>query len=229
MTSLTQEDTQAGRRVRLSGAERREQILDVTKAIAFDRGFHAVSIEAVAREAGISRPVVYTHFEDLAGLLEALIDRESERALNQLAEVLPKQLDASDPTDQLLAALRGYLEAVQSDPLTWRLVLMPPEGAPEALRERITTGRSAVVALLAEPRRPGLRLGRPFARSGADRAHAVGARRRGRPPHPHGPRAFQRRSRAGSRALAPRSVPLAGLSSPAGRSSGRRGMIAGQR
>lgn len=156
MTSITEDKrVPAGRRTRLSGPARREQILEVTKAIAFNRGFHAVSIEAVAREAGISRPVVYTHFEDLGGLLEALIDRESARALAQLGDVLPKQLDTSDPRAQLIAALRGYLEAVASDPLTWRLVLMPPEGAPEVLRERIAAGRGAIVALLAELVRQG--------------------------------------------------------------------------
>jgi hypothetical protein len=40
--------------------------------------------------------------------------------------------------------------------VTWRLVLMPPEGAPEVLRERIARGRDAVVAVLAEFVRPGL-------------------------------------------------------------------------
>ncbi len=146
MTSLTQ----TGRRARLSGAERREQILDVTKELAFERGFHAVSIEVVAREAGISRPVVYNHFDDLPGLLEALIDRESQRALQQLAAVLPKDFGPSETVDQMLAALRDYLEVVEADPLTWRLVLMPPEGAPEILRERIAQGRTGVIALLTE-------------------------------------------------------------------------------
>lgn len=153
--SVTQPQTRGSARTRLSGAERREQILDVTKALAFERGFHAVSIEAVAREAGISRPIVYNHFEDLPGLLEALVDRESQRALAQLGEVVPKQLDRSDPRSQLLAALRGYLEAVEADPNTWRLVLMPQEGAPEILRERIAIGRQAVVAVLAELVRQG--------------------------------------------------------------------------
>src|SRR4051794_28532105 len=50
---------------RLPAAERREQLLDVTKAMVAARGFHAVSIEAVAREAGVSRPIVYGHFDDL--------------------------------------------------------------------------------------------------------------------------------------------------------------------
>ena len=133
----------------MSSAERREQLLDVTKAIVAERGFHAVSIEAVAREAGITRPVVYGHFQDLQTLLEALVEREGERALAQLAKVLPTDLTTGDPRELLLAGMGGYLEAVQADPVTWRLVLMPPEGAPPVLRERVERGRAAVVAALA--------------------------------------------------------------------------------
>ena len=70
----------------MTGAERREQLLDATKAIAVADGFHAVSIEAVARAAGITRPIVYGHFEDLGGRLVALVERESRRALAQLPE-----------------------------------------------------------------------------------------------------------------------------------------------
>ena len=111
---------------RMTGAERREQLLDATKAIVVADGFHAVSIEAVARAAGITRPIVYGHFRDLGGLLEALVERESRRALSQLPETY----------DDLLAALTAYLGAVKSDPDTWRLVLMPQEGAPRLLHER---------------------------------------------------------------------------------------------
>jgi AcrR family transcriptional regulator len=141
----------------MSAPERREQLLDVTKEIVGEQGFHAVSIEAVAREAGITRPIVYEHFGDLPGLLEAMVDREGARALAQLGLVLPSGIEAGgSPRRDLLAALRGYLEAVNADPVTWRLVLMPPEGAPPVLRERITAGRDAVVATLAGLVRPGL-------------------------------------------------------------------------
>jgi AcrR family transcriptional regulator len=134
---------------RMTAEQRREQLLDATKAIVAERGFHAVSIEAVARKAGITRPIVYGHFRDLAGLLEALIDRESDRARSQLEAVLPEHLAPGDPVKQLLASLRGYLEVVRSDPATWRLVLMPPEGAPEALHDRIASGRAEVIGQLA--------------------------------------------------------------------------------
>jgi len=146
---------------RLPAAARREQLLDVTKAMVAAHGFHAVSIEAVAREAGVSRPIVYGHFDDLQGLLEALVLRESARALEQLAEVLPGDLTAGDPCTLLLTGLRGYLEAVRDDPDTWRLVLMPPEGAPALLRDLLGRGRGAVVAHLADAARPGLGSGGP--------------------------------------------------------------------
>src|SRR3954453_12886509 len=130
---------------RMTGPQRREQLLDATKAIVLADGFHAVSIEAVARAAGITRPFVSGPFEDLGGLLEALVERESRRALAQLPEAY----------DDLLAALTAYLHAVRTDPDTWRLVLMPQEGPPRLLHERIAAGRAAVIARLAAAIAPG--------------------------------------------------------------------------
>jgi AcrR family transcriptional regulator len=132
----------------MRASARREHLLDVTKALVAEAGFHGVSIEAVARRAGITRPIVYRHFGDLTALLEALVKRETARALAQLRAFMPSEL-GGDPRESLVAALRGYLQAVESDPVTWRLVLVPPEGAPGLLRERIAAGRSAVVAQLA--------------------------------------------------------------------------------
>ncbi len=136
---------------RMNAGARREHLLDAAKAVVAGHGFHAVSIEAVARAAGITRPIVYRHFADLAELLDALVDRETKRALAQLQGFMPAaDGDGDDPRPDLLAALDGYLRAVGDDPVTWRLVLMPPEGAPGLLGERIAAGRAAVVAQLAQ-------------------------------------------------------------------------------
>ena len=143
----------------MTAQARREQLLDATKALVDRAGFHAVSIEAVAREAGITRPIVYGHFRDLPGLLEALVDREGDRALAQLDELLPKDLESGDPRELLLAAQEAYLRAAQGDPATWKLVLMPPEGAPDILRERIAEGRAQVVGQLAQAVAPLFRPG----------------------------------------------------------------------
>jgi AcrR family transcriptional regulator len=146
----------------MSAAARREQLLDVTKTLVGEQGFHDLSIEAIAKRAGITRPVIYAHFEDLDGLLEAMLEREALRALTQLGAIMPQELPAGGERRQaLLGALQGYLEAIQSDPVTWRLVLMPPEGAPHMLREQVERGRDAVVATLAQVVGPGLAPERP--------------------------------------------------------------------
>lgn len=142
--------TNATQRPRLPREQRREQLLDVTKQVVGEHGMHAVSIDRVAREAGVSRPIIYEHFNDLNGLLSALLEREATRALEQLNEFMPTDAGVgTELLDILMAALTGYLEAVRADPITWRLVLMPPEGAPEFLRSRVELGRAAVVAQLA--------------------------------------------------------------------------------
>ncbi len=130
------------KRPRMTAEQRREQILDVTREIVDEHGFHAVTIDGVARAAGITRPVVYGHFDDLPGLLHALIEREAERATAQLAAALPRPAPGGAPTELLVGALEDWLEAVQAEPATWRMVLMPPEGAPKELHEGIAQSRA---------------------------------------------------------------------------------------
>ena len=92
----------------MSAAERREQLLDVTKLLVGEQGFHNLSIEAIAKHAGITRPVIYQHFEDLDALLEAMLEREALRALTQLGAIMPEELPAGgERKDALLGALRG--------------------------------------------------------------------------------------------------------------------------
>jgi AcrR family transcriptional regulator len=139
---------------RMTASARREQLLDVTAQMIAEAGFQAVSIQSVARRAGISRPIVYEHFGDLTGLLEALVEREVERALAQVAETELGDLSVGNPPELMLDSLRAYLDAVERHPDTWRLVLMPPEGAPELLRTSIISGRAAVLERLAQAVRP---------------------------------------------------------------------------
>src|SRR3954451_10946593 len=120
---------------RMTGAARREQILDVTKEIVEESGFHAVSIDRVARAAGVTRPVVYTHFGDLDGLLNALVDRGNQGTLEALSRTVPAP--GGRPEDVLFASLRRFLETVQSAPVTWRLALLPTESSPALLSDRI--------------------------------------------------------------------------------------------
>jgi AcrR family transcriptional regulator len=144
---------------RLSGEDRRAQILDITVAIIAKEGFEAVSIQSVSTAAGISRPIVYEHFGDLDGLLDAVVKREMEAAMEQVDETRLRDLQEGDPTELMLESLGLFLAAVKDHPDTWRLVLMPPEGAPASLRRSIRRGRAGVLEGLAHSVRAGLKPG----------------------------------------------------------------------
>ena len=134
---------------RMSAEARREQVLEAAKQVVAESGFAATTIEAVARRAGITRPIVYARFGDLEGLLDALVERAGEKALTDLARVMPSDVEPDGAYDALLRAFAAYLDVASADPQTWALLLSPPAGAPASLAERIEIGRSAVIAQLA--------------------------------------------------------------------------------
>lgn len=136
---------------RLPLAQRREQLLDAAQAVALERGFHAVSVDGVAKACGVTRPVVYGVFEDRTALLSALFARGEERALAGLARVFPEVPgpdDDVDPDALLLRGITAYLETVAADPGTWRIILVPPEGAPPELAERVNAQRRVMLRTL---------------------------------------------------------------------------------
>jgi AcrR family transcriptional regulator len=139
----------------MSASARREQVLDAAMEIVGAEGFQGVSIQSVARKAGITRPIVYEHFGSLHGLLDALVKREMRQALGQVSATALSDLGGGDPTELMLESLRTYLAAVEQHPRTWRLVLTPPEGAPELLRKRIVRGRAEVLKSLTDAVSPG--------------------------------------------------------------------------
>lgn len=132
----------------MTGAARRDQLLDVTTELVSSGGFRQITIQSVAERAGITRRIVYEHFGDLPGLLDAVVEREMTRALSQVSETALTDLSEGSPVELMIESLRAFLQTVQTHPTTWRLVLMPPEGAPELMRERIAEGRGAVLEQL---------------------------------------------------------------------------------
>lgn len=129
---------------RLPPEQRREQLLDAALAVIERDGYDGISIDAIAREADVTRPVVYGVFKGLGELLYALLDRQEERALNQLFGALPTDLGLEDPDAYLTAAVRHLIEIVGDDPHTWRPILLSGEGTPLVVRDRIARDRDVV-------------------------------------------------------------------------------------
>jgi len=128
---------------------RREQLLDAALTVIVRDGYDAISVDAIAREAGVTRPVVYGVFDGLGPLLAALLDRQQQRALGQLAAALPAQPDLADLGGVVVQTARRLIEQVRSDPMTWQPILLAPHNVPEQVRERIAADREEVTARLA--------------------------------------------------------------------------------
>jgi AcrR family transcriptional regulator len=127
---------------RLPPEQRREQLLDAALDVITQQGYAGVSIEAVARLAGVTRPVVYDHFPNLGRLLHALVEREERWALAQLEQVVPADPGNASPPELLVQGVDRFLEAVLARPNTWRIILLPIEGTPSIIREQVQTNQA---------------------------------------------------------------------------------------
>jgi AcrR family transcriptional regulator len=125
--------------------QRREQLIDAALEVILERGYARVSIEAIARTAGITRPVVYDHFPNLNRLLHAVIEREERISLEQLDQVVPDEPGEQEPRDLLAEGLTHFLAAVRTRPATWRIILLPLEGTPPIVRQHVQAGRARVL------------------------------------------------------------------------------------
>jgi len=72
----------------MTGKERRQQLLDIGRRLFAERGFEGTSIEEIAAQAGVSKPVVYEHFGGKEGLYAVVVDREVERLLAMATSLL---------------------------------------------------------------------------------------------------------------------------------------------
>jgi AcrR family transcriptional regulator len=130
---------------------RREQVLDAALRIICARGYGAANMEAIARETGVAKTVVYEAYGGRGRLLRALLEREERRILATLAAVPPPQ---GDPREVLLAWVERGLRAVHESPDEWRLLLAPAVETPDLVREHVEAGREVVLEQLRRLLRP---------------------------------------------------------------------------
>jgi AcrR family transcriptional regulator len=127
---------------------RREEVLDAALRLLHRGGYQAVSMEAVSREADLAKPRVYAAYPGVEPLLLALVERERGRAIASLTEAMPAFGDGADFDDILVAAATNLLESVAANPESWRLLLLPADGAPSEVRENFAEAREFALAQL---------------------------------------------------------------------------------
>jgi AcrR family transcriptional regulator len=100
-------------RVRMTGAQRRQQLLDVGREVFARRGYDGTSIEELAARAEVSKPVVYEHFGGgKEELYAVVVDREMQRLLDRFAAALAA---GGSPRRLLERAALVLLDYVEED------------------------------------------------------------------------------------------------------------------
>lgn len=96
-------------RVRMTGTQRREQLIEVGRSLFAERGYEATSVEEIAVRANVSKPVVYEHFGGKEGLYAVIVDREMSTLLHMITASL-SQNRSRVRVERVALALLTYVE-----------------------------------------------------------------------------------------------------------------------
>jgi AcrR family transcriptional regulator len=123
------------RRRRLPLAERRALILEAAGELFGERGYEAARLDEIAAAAGVTKPVVYRHFDSKRALYLALLERHRDDLAGFVA-VMPAE---GTPQQRLRAVLDIWLDYVEAHAYSWKMLFRDTGGGPEvaAFRARV--------------------------------------------------------------------------------------------
>lgn len=142
---------------RLPRAVREQQMLDAAVRVFSRQGFHAASMDEIAEDAGISKPMVYAYLGTKEELFIACLHREGTRLMEAIVAGVGTNLP---PDEQLWRGLRAFFGFVGAHRDGWAMLYrqargqQPFAGALATMRERMVEviGAMLAQALAAEGR-----------------------------------------------------------------------------
>jgi AcrR family transcriptional regulator len=134
---------------RLTATARREQLLDVALAVFARHGYHDTSMNDIADAAGVTKPVLYQHFDSKRELYQALLDQVGTRLLTG---IVTAAAEAEDGREQTERGFQAYFRWVAEDHDAFMLLYGGGGGRrddefAQAVR-RVTAGAAEAIAPL---------------------------------------------------------------------------------
>ncbi|MFI1393871.1 TetR family transcriptional regulator [Streptomyces sp. NPDC020681] len=117
------ETTQQAADQQRSADQRRRELLEAADRVVLRDGPQA-SMNAIAAEAGITKPILYRHFGDKGGLYRALAKRHTDALLASLRVAVDAPADRRERVE---ATLDTYLAAIEARPQVYRFLMHPAE------------------------------------------------------------------------------------------------------
>jgi AcrR family transcriptional regulator len=146
-------------RQRLKAPQRRQRILQAAEHAFAAHGYHSTSMDEIAAAAGISKPVLYDHFESKLDLYTRLTEGIRDELTGRGATAMAADAPAGE---RIRSAIDAFFAFVEERPAAARVLLFTPVGESElvdAAREVQAGATAALTALLVAE--PGLFAGAP--------------------------------------------------------------------
>lgn len=126
-----------------SAEQRRRELLEAADRVVLREGPQA-SMNAIAAEAGITKPILYRHFGDKGGLYRALAKRHTDALLAALRAALDAPAGRRQRVE---ATLDTYLAAIEARPQVYRFLMHPAEESGQPSEQAFDVGRHSAPVL----------------------------------------------------------------------------------
>jgi AcrR family transcriptional regulator len=128
-------------------AERERQILDAAHRLFAQRGFGAVTMDDVAEQVGVTKPLLYNYWGNKERLFLACIDRSADALF---ATVLAAVRASHEPGDAARAGTRAFFAFVDSDRDAWRVLYDGSLPAHGEIAARVEEHRARLTGLVVD-------------------------------------------------------------------------------
>jgi AcrR family transcriptional regulator len=149
----------AGGTKRLPRAVREQQMLDAAVQVYSVNGYHETSMDAIAAEAEISKPMLYLYYGSKEELFGACLTRELGRFIDAVRADIDFKLP---PKDMLRGIILSFLSYIDANRASW-IVLYTQATSSQAFAHTVREGRERIIDLVARMLRAGTRNPQPEA------------------------------------------------------------------
>jgi AcrR family transcriptional regulator len=121
-------------RKRIPAGERKEVVLQAARQVFGRDGYAGANLDDIAAGAGVTKPILYRHFESKKGLYLALLDKHGEDLPTFFSEVEAPL--TGTPGETLGAILDGWLDYVRENSSSWLMLFRDASGDDEIRARR---------------------------------------------------------------------------------------------
>ena len=137
----------AGTKRRMRAPERRNQLLEVARKVFGRRGYHTVTMDDIAKESGITKPILYDHFPSKRDLYRALLKADLDELGKRVSEALEH---SRGNRERIRASFQAYFDFVDDEGEGFRLLMQEAVGGEREFRDMVFAFRDDVLDKVTE-------------------------------------------------------------------------------